>query len=146
MTQKKAPPPPRVISGGPLVVDFNPNETPKKFKPKEIPIHKKAEQIQLTEKEFVKKYKNEVITASWDPAVLRKCGRGAEEILQSLGAPKKKVALPYSALQQRREKRLEDEELEGTRYFPKETHQKRHKEKRAEKKAQKHQHSKPHNN
>ena len=134
---EKTPPPPRVIKGGPLTVNFDPHEQPKVFQPKETPIQKKNEQNLLTQKEFVKKFRNEVITASWDPAVLRKCGRGAEEILQTLGAPKKKVALPYSAIQQRREKKLEDEELEGTKYLPKDTHQKRHKKKREEKRNQK---------
>ena len=134
---ENTPPPPRVIKGGPLTVNFDSHESPKIIQPKETPLQKKNDQIELTQKEFVKKFRNEVVTASWDPAVLRKCGRGAEEILQTLGATKKKIALPYSAIQQRREKRLEDEELEGTRYFPKETHEKRHKKKRQEKRNKK---------
>lgn len=106
---------PKSVRGGPTVVEFAPEPPRQKRKTKldpEIKPDKKKGKL-LTSKEFVDKYRHEVTTASWDPTILRKCGRGAEEILMTLGAPKKKEKVSFHELQRRKQLIIDKEELEG---------------------------------
>ena len=108
---------PKTVKGGPAVVKFEAPEPQQKPKPKQKPKLEPEQQNDrkelLSAKDFVKKYQREVKTAAWDPKVLRKCGRGAEQILMSLGAHQHKEKVPMR--EQARRKRLHEEqaELEG---------------------------------
>lgn len=113
---------PKTIEGGPIVVEFVPPPIQKKSKMlnkkvKTEPREKKEKENLLTEKQFVEKYRREVMTASWDPQILRKCGRGAEEILVSLGAERHKEKVPMRELDRRRQLIKDKEELEGTAFM-----------------------------
>lgn len=123
MSEKKTLPPvvePKTVRGGPKVMVFEaPEPVPKPQKkekpPKKVikPKVKEPKRIEgLTEREFVDRYKNEVVTASWDPKVLRKCGKGAKDILKSLGAKIKPEKIPFKEQQRRRRIRLEKEAIE----------------------------------
>ena len=85
----------------------------KKPKPKLEPEQQKQRGELLSAKEFVKKYQREVKTAAWDPKVLRKCGRGAEQILMSLGAHQHKEKVPLREQARRKKLHQEQAELEG---------------------------------
>lgn len=117
---------PKTVKGGPTIVVAaaavppEPKERrgPKqkvKPKPKLEPGQMNAKQGLLTAKEFVEKFRREVRTASWDPAVLRKCGRGAEEILKTLGAHQHKEKVPMRELARRKKLHEEQADLEGIR-------------------------------
>ena len=112
---------PLTVEGGPIVVEFANNDAndrqPRFKKAKTEPRENREKQDLLTAKQFVEKYRREAVTASWDPSVLRKCGRGAEEILISLGAEKRKEKVPMRELERRRQLMKDKEELEGTRFM-----------------------------
>ncbi|KAK8899831.1 hypothetical protein M9Y10_002153 [Tritrichomonas musculus] len=113
---------PKTIEGGPIVVEFVPPPIVKKSKKPNIkakiePREKRQKENLLTAKQFVEKYRYEAVTASWDPAVLRKCGRGAEDILASLGAERHKEKVPMRELDRRRQLIKDKEELEGTAFM-----------------------------
>lgn len=113
---------PKTIDGGATVVEFVPppiikkNKMPNKKVKIEVREKREKENL-LTEKQFVEKYRREAITASWDPAILRKCGRGAEDILASLGAERHKEKVPMRELDRRRQLIKDKEELEGTAFM-----------------------------
>lgn len=107
---------PQEVTGGPKVVSYEPEPRPVK----QTPIHakvtpnKKNERELLTSKDFVEKYRYEVKTAAWDPKVLAKCGKGAEEILKTLGAKIKNPNIPFKEQMKLREQRKLKEALQGT--------------------------------
>jgi len=107
---------PDTIEGGPIIVEFKEPPKPQVKKnnvpPKEIPKKKKKDDNILSAKDFVEKYRKEVVTASWDPKVLRKCGKGAKEILSTLGVHIPKENVPFKVQQRRRKARMEKEEQE----------------------------------
>jgi hypothetical protein len=107
---------PPSVPGGPVVVEFAPPPPKPKKKPRARlePEQQIAKQDLLTAKEFVDKYRREVVTASWDPAVLRKCGRKAEQILMTLGATQHKESVPMREQARRRQLHIDQAELEGT--------------------------------
>lgn len=117
---------PEEISGGPTVVSYEPEPRP----PKRTPVHakvtptKKNERELLSSKDFVEKYRNEVKTAAWDPKVLAKCGKGAEEILKTLGAKIKNPNIPFKEQMRLREQRKYKEALQGTQQTQKANHKK----------------------
>ena len=111
---------PTTVQGGASVVKFEPPPPPEpkrtknpKPKPKLEPEQQKQRGELLSAKEFVKKYQMEVKTAAWDPKVLRKCGRGAEQILMSLGAHQHKEKVPLREQARRKKLHQEQAELEG---------------------------------
>lgn len=113
---------PTTPEGGPIVVEFvpppdRPKNVNKKKKVKIEPQDKKRKENLLSAEEFVNKYRREARTASWDPAILRKCGRGAEDILVSLGAERHKEKVPMRELDRRRQLIQDKEELEGAKYL-----------------------------
>lgn len=91
------------------------NPPPKFMKDKQKNKNKKEEK-QLTAKEFVEKYRREAMTASWDPAVLRKCGKGAKEILTSLGCHFKNENVPFAEQKKRRQHKINKGEIEDRRF------------------------------
>lgn len=117
---------PKTVKGGPTVVvaaaAVPPEPRQKKMerqkvkpKPKLEPEQMNAKQNLLTAKDFVEKFRREVRTASWDPAVLRKCGRGAEQILMTLGAHQHKEKVPMREQARRKKLHEEQADLEGIR-------------------------------
>ena len=130
---------PKTVEGGPVVVEFVPppikNKTKKtNVKAKIEPREKREKESLLTAKQFVEKYRREAATASWDPAVLRKCGRGAEDILVSLGAERHKEKVPMRELDRRRQLIKDKEELEGTAFMDLGKPKKHNKKKKAKQK------------
>ena len=119
---------PRTIKGGPAVVEFDPSTVPpprerrKKEsrlpapeKPKKKHNRQKEEEV-LTEKEFVKKFSKEVVKASWDPKVLRKCGKGAKEILETLGCKFKQENIPMKERKKRLQQKIDKGEIEDRKF------------------------------
>ncbi|EAY21921.1 hypothetical protein TVAG_249810 [Trichomonas vaginalis G3] len=91
------------------------NQPPKFIKDKKKKDFKKEEKP-LTAKEFVDKYRREALTASWDPAVLRKCGKGAKEILTSLGCKFKNENIPFAEQKKRRQHKINKGEIEDRKF------------------------------
>jgi hypothetical protein len=109
---------PPSVEGGPVVVEFRapePKQSWSKPKIKREPERQMANPELLTAREFVEKYRREVKTASWDPKVLRKCGRGAEQILMTLGAHQHKESVPLREQARRRQLHLDQAELGSVR-------------------------------
>jgi hypothetical protein len=106
---------PPTVPGGAVVVEFTPPPPKPKRKPRIRlePEQQIAKQDLLTAQEFVEKYRREAVTASWDPAALRKCGRKAEQILMSLGATQHKESVPLREQARRRQLHIDQAELEG---------------------------------
>jgi hypothetical protein len=106
---------PETVPGGPTVVEFQAPEPRPKRKPRARlePQQQLAKENLLSAREFVDKYRREVVTASWDPSVLRKCGRKAEQILMTLGASKHKERVPMREQARRRQLRIDQAELDG---------------------------------
>jgi leucyl aminopeptidase (aminopeptidase T) len=107
---------PTTVDGGPEVVTFEPPPNPVRKprpRPKLEPRQQEAQQDLLSAKDFVIKYRREAITASWDPKVLRKCGRGAERILMTLGAHEHKEKVPMHELARRKQLLADQAALEG---------------------------------
>jgi hypothetical protein len=97
------------VEGGPVVFEFQepePKQRRTKPKIKREPERQPAKQELLSAKQFVDKYRREAKTASWDHKALRKCGRGAEQILMTLGAHKRKQPVPLHEQIRRRQLQL----------------------------------------
>ena len=112
---------PRTVKGGPEVVEFDPSLAPpppskdrkKKGsqdlipeKPKKKHNRNPKEEI-LTAAEFVKKYRKDALKASWNPKVLRKCGKGTKEIFQTMGCKFKHEKTPMKEMQRQRQIKID---------------------------------------
>ena len=116
----RSPTAPRTIKGGPEVVEFDPSlappppkqrkkkapRVPEPQNPKKKHNREPKEEI-LTEAEFVKKYRKDAIKASWDPKVLRKCGKGAKEIFETMGCKFKHENTPMKEMQRQRQQKID---------------------------------------
>ena len=114
------PTPPKTVKGGPQVVEFDPSTAPPPrardrnknnsaaSRPEKKKKYRKEEKEEiLTEAEFVKKYRKDALKASFDPRVLRKCGKGAKEIFETLGAKFKHEKTPMKEMQRQRQIKID---------------------------------------